>query len=191
MVWIRYTLQQRLFLYDCYVKRSSVRVCRRKFCRKFPGERIPSRTAVHKLINKVRVTGSLLDKKTGSPKLYVLTEEKLDEIGALIENSPGMSVNRVAQQCGIARATAAKAMKLLRIPEVQTPGNKMLKHSARMYRTQNKKKQNPTKKRRVAAESDTSSEVSKMHVFDDMTIRTESIDETHAEGENCVLGDLA
>ncbi|XP_069683630.1 uncharacterized protein [Periplaneta americana] len=59
------------------------------------------------------------------------------------------------------------------------------------HETQNKKKQNPTKKRRVAAESDTSSEVSKMHVFDDMTIRTESIDETHAEGENCVLGDLA
>jgi transposase len=78
---VRYTLEQRVFLYDTYVKYGSAGKSRRKFRRQFRGERVPSRQTIHNLVNKLRTTGFLIDKKT-KHKRRVLTEEKLDEIGA-------------------------------------------------------------------------------------------------------------
>jgi Fe2+ transport system protein FeoA len=78
---VRYTLDQRVFVYDTYVKYGSAGKCRRKFQRKFHGERVPSRQTIHNLVNKLRTMGFLIDKKT-EHKRRVLTEEKLDEIGA-------------------------------------------------------------------------------------------------------------
>jgi hypothetical protein len=60
---VPYTVGQRVFLYEPYVKCCSARKCRRKIRRKFPGITVPSTTGIHKLINKVWSTGSLLDKK--------------------------------------------------------------------------------------------------------------------------------
>ncbi|XP_021921561.1 uncharacterized protein LOC110830678 isoform X4 [Zootermopsis nevadensis] len=82
----KFTLQQRLFLYDSYVRYNSARKSQRKFGRKFPGVRIPTRYAIHYLVNKVRKTGVLRDSKP-KRRRRVLTEEKLDEIGALFEQS--------------------------------------------------------------------------------------------------------
>jgi hypothetical protein len=42
----RYTLEQRVFLYDTYVKYGSTRKCRQKFQHKFHDERVPSRQTV-------------------------------------------------------------------------------------------------------------------------------------------------
>jgi transposase len=78
---VRYTLEQRVFVYDTYVKYRSAGKCQRKFCHKFCGERVPSKKRIHNLVNKLRTTGFLIDKKT-KHKRRVLTEEKLDEIGA-------------------------------------------------------------------------------------------------------------
>jgi hypothetical protein len=77
MVW--YILEQRVFLYDTYVKYGSARKCRRKFRSKFRDERVPSREAIHNSMNKLR-TGLLTDKKQKHER-RVLTEEKLDDIG--------------------------------------------------------------------------------------------------------------
>jgi hypothetical protein len=60
---LRYTLEQRVFLYDVCVKYGSARTCRRKFQRKFHDERVPSRQTVHSLVNKLRTTGLLIDRK--------------------------------------------------------------------------------------------------------------------------------
>jgi hypothetical protein len=65
-------------VYDTYVKYESAGKGRRKFRRKFRGERVPSGQTIHNLVNKLRTTGFLIDKKT-KHKLRVLTEEKLDE----------------------------------------------------------------------------------------------------------------
>ncbi|KAJ4445528.1 hypothetical protein ANN_12208 [Periplaneta americana] len=43
--------------------------------------RIPSRSTIHDLVNKVKRTGSFLNKKRVQQR-RVLTEEKLDEVGA-------------------------------------------------------------------------------------------------------------
>jgi hypothetical protein len=79
-VW--YTLEQRAFLYDNYVKYGSVRKCQQKFQLKFCDERVPSRQTIHNLVNKqLRSTGLLIDKKQ-KYKCQMLTNEKLDDIGA-------------------------------------------------------------------------------------------------------------
>jgi hypothetical protein len=49
-------VEQRIFLYESYVKCGSAKKCRRKFSQKFPGTTIPSTTDICKLIKKVRCT---------------------------------------------------------------------------------------------------------------------------------------
>jgi transposase len=46
---------------------------------------------IYKLVAKFRATGSALDKKENK-KRHILTEEKLDEIGARLEASPKKSL---------------------------------------------------------------------------------------------------
>jgi hypothetical protein len=48
---------------------------RKKFRHKFPGITVPSASDIHELSNKVRSTGSLLDKKFAK-KRRVLTKDK-------------------------------------------------------------------------------------------------------------------
>jgi transcriptional regulator of NAD metabolism len=69
---IHSALKQLVFLNDTYVKYRSAGMCRRKFS----DERVPSREAIHNLVNKLRTTGPLIDKKT-KHKRRVLTEKKL------------------------------------------------------------------------------------------------------------------
>jgi transposase len=64
-------LEQCVFLYDTYVKYGSSGKCQRKF----RDERVPSRQTIHNLVNKLKTTGLLTDKKT-KHKRRVLTEEK-------------------------------------------------------------------------------------------------------------------
>ncbi|XP_069683792.1 probable ATP-dependent RNA helicase DDX52 isoform X1 [Periplaneta americana] len=111
---VEYTLEQRIFLYDTYVKCSSARQCQTNFHHKFPDVTIPSRTTVHNLVNKVRRTGSILNKKRVQER-RVLTEEKLDEIGARLENTPQKSLKCLAQETGISKSSAAVATKLLKL----------------------------------------------------------------------------
>jgi transposase len=93
---VRYTLEQRVFVYDTNVKYGSACKCRQKFRRKFRGERVPSRQTIHNLVNKLRTTGFLIDKKT-KHKRRVLTEEKLDEVGARLF-LPGIFEEQSLQQ---------------------------------------------------------------------------------------------
>jgi hypothetical protein len=53
---------------------------------KFSRNTVPSITCIHKLINKARSAGSLLDKKPAE-KCFVLTKEKVDVIWARLEHT--------------------------------------------------------------------------------------------------------
>ena len=66
-----------------------------------------SREAVRLLVNKFRETGSILDKKRNL-KQHVLTEQKLEEIGESLENSPQKSLRRLAQETDISKASAIR-----------------------------------------------------------------------------------
>jgi hypothetical protein len=97
---VRYTLEQRVFLYVTHVKYGSARKCRRKLRRKFREERVPSRQTIHNFVNKRRTTGLLIDKKQ-KHKRRVLTA-KLDNIGVdlniHIENHRNVSLKRLECQ---------------------------------------------------------------------------------------------
>jgi transposase len=101
------------------VKYGSAGKCRKKFRRKFNVERAPSRQTIHNLVNKVRTTGLLIDKKT-KHKRRVLTEEKLDEIGARLEHAPRKSLKHLAQETGVSKSSARTAIQLLKLKPYKT-----------------------------------------------------------------------
>ena len=72
-------------MYDKYVKTESCREVVRRFITHFPGVRSPHRDTMRNLVNKLRGTGSLLDKKR-SVKKRVLNEEKVNEISERLEH---------------------------------------------------------------------------------------------------------
>jgi hypothetical protein len=65
-------------------------------------------------VEKFKKTGSVLDKKKVRRR-FVLTEEKLDEIGAQMETCPSKSLHRLAVQSGVSKSSAHRAMKLLNL----------------------------------------------------------------------------
>jgi hypothetical protein len=78
---VQYTLKQRIFLYDSYVKYGSAW----KYRQKFHDERVPRRQTIHNLVNKLRTTGLIIKKQ--KHKRRALTEDELDDIGARPEHT--------------------------------------------------------------------------------------------------------
>jgi hypothetical protein len=112
---VRYSLKQHVFMYVTHVKYGFARKCQRKFRRQFRYERVPSRQTVRNLVNKLRTTRLLIDKKQ-KHKRRVLTEEKLDDIGARLEHTPRKSLKRLAQEVGVSKSSARTATQLLKPP---------------------------------------------------------------------------
>ena len=110
----RFTLEQRIFMYDTYVKTDSCRDVCRQFVQKFPGVSPPHRDTVRHLVLKLRETASL-NFKTPKQKRRILTEAKLDEIGAALERSPNKPLRRVSQEVGVSKSSAHTATKLLKL----------------------------------------------------------------------------
>jgi hypothetical protein len=106
---VKYTPEQRIFLYNSYVKRNP-----RRFCRRYPGVRIPASSMILRLVKKVRSTGSFLDKKYIRQNA-VLTEETPDETGARLEHSPHKSLARLTQQAQVSKTRAWRATKNLHL----------------------------------------------------------------------------
>jgi hypothetical protein len=104
---VRYTLEQRVFLYVTYVKKGSARNCRRKFQSKFCDERVLSSQTIHNLVNKLRTKRLLIDKKT-KHKRRVPTEEKLDDIGTRFDHAHRKSLKHLAQETGVSQSSAKR-----------------------------------------------------------------------------------
>jgi hypothetical protein len=85
--------------------------CRRKFGRKFLDERVSSRHKIHNLVNKLRTTGLLIDKKQ-KHKRRTLTVEKLDDIRARFENTSRKSLKCLAQETGVSKSSARTTTQL-------------------------------------------------------------------------------
>jgi hypothetical protein len=66
------------------------------------------------LLNKLRTTGLLLDKKQ---KHYhrVFSEEKLDDIGTKLEHTPRKSLKRLAQETGVSKSNTWTDTQLLKL----------------------------------------------------------------------------
>jgi transposase len=88
--------------------------CQQKFGHKFCDEKIPSRQTIHNLINKLRTMGLLIDKKQ-KHKHQVLTDEKLDDIGARLEHTSRKSLKHLAQETGVPNSSTEVATQLLKL----------------------------------------------------------------------------
>jgi hypothetical protein len=87
---VKYTFEQRIFLYDSYVKKKFYKSCKRSR-RRYPGVRIPASSTILRLVKKVRSTGSFLDKKYTRHNA-VVTEEMHDKTGDRLKHSPHKSL---------------------------------------------------------------------------------------------------
>jgi hypothetical protein len=94
---VQYTLEQRVFLYDTYVKYGSAGKYRRKFRRKFRDKEFTAHKKIHNLVNKLRTTRLLIDKKQKHTH-RVLTEEKVDDIEPHLNITPRKSLKYLAQE---------------------------------------------------------------------------------------------
>jgi hypothetical protein len=103
---LRYTLEPRVFLYETYVKYGSAKKCQQEFQHKFHHERVTSRQTIHNLVNKLQWTGLSIDKKQ-KHKRWVLSEEKLKDIGATLEYIPRKSMKHLAQETGVSKSSAS------------------------------------------------------------------------------------
>jgi hypothetical protein len=65
-------------------------------------------------MNKLKSTALLIDKKQ-KHKCRVLTEEKLDDIGARLEHSPRKPLKCLAQETGMSKSTSRTATQLLKL----------------------------------------------------------------------------
>ena len=121
-----FSTEQRIFIYESYVLTQSATKVRRRFEKRFPGVKIPSRATVHNLYNKFRATGSVEPKRQTRSR-SVLTEEELDDIGYRLEQSPGKSLRSLSQEVGISYGSVQKATKLLKLDPCRLsktqPGN--------------------------------------------------------------------
>ncbi|PNF33704.1 hypothetical protein B7P43_G11429 [Cryptotermes secundus] len=116
---VRYTLEQRVFLYETYVKHGSPTKCWQIFQSKFYDGRVPSRQTIHNLASKLRTTGLLIDKKQ-KHMVRVLTVEKLDRTGARLEHTPRKSSKPLAQETGVSNSSASKVTQLLKLRPFKT-----------------------------------------------------------------------
>jgi hypothetical protein len=110
---VRYTSEQRLFLYDTYVKYGYATKCRRRFQRKFRIVRLSSIQTIHTLVNKLKTMGLLIYKKQ-KHKRRVLTD-KLDAIGATLEHTPRKSLKRLDLEIRVSKSSARTATQLLKL----------------------------------------------------------------------------
>jgi transposase len=79
----------------------------------------PADKTIHNLLNKLRSTGLLTDKKQKHTR-RVLTEEKSDDIGARLEHTHRKSLKRLAQETGVLKSSARRATQLLKLRPYKT-----------------------------------------------------------------------
>ncbi|PSN33311.1 hypothetical protein C0J52_21231 [Blattella germanica] len=128
----QFSISHRVFIYDSYVRTESARTVTRLFKKNFPDVRVPHRRTVHFIVNKIRETGSLVNKRRRRRR-KVLTEETLNDIGKLLEKSTKTSFNDLSQQTGLSYGSVQRAMKLQMsstLEEVWTEATKNLSKAA-------------------------------------------------------------
>jgi hypothetical protein len=128
---MRHTTEQRLCLVQLYFKYESARKCRRKFQRKFTGEPVPSRQNIHNLVNKLKKTGSLPEKKTDR-KGTVQTEKTFVDIGARLETSPRKFLEMTSAGDGCFDIICTKGHKIVKLRPYKTTVVHALKYMIRL-----------------------------------------------------------
>ncbi len=108
------TKNQRIFLLEQYFHSYSYARCRLEFMRKFPGQDVPNKSSISRLVSKFRATGSVLNKERNRRR-HVLTPEKIDAIKELLTQYPSTSHRKAAAALNTTPSTVYSATKLLKL----------------------------------------------------------------------------
>ncbi|PSN32902.1 hypothetical protein C0J52_13322 [Blattella germanica] len=123
MMRITYSLEQRIFIYDCYVKKN---VYFKPFRTRNVIDKKPTRVKrvlteldevvyfLHHSPSKTLTLITTTDCRQPTRVKRVFTEEKLDNVDYFLQNSPSISHRRFSESTGIFKMSACKATKLLK-----------------------------------------------------------------------------
>jgi hypothetical protein len=94
----QWTLEHRMFVYDCYVRSGeSVTAVQREFRRRFNFRRqdsVPTRNTILRWITNLRTRGSIMKNKPPGPLRTVRTPDNVERIRQAVLRSPGRSARR-------------------------------------------------------------------------------------------------
>ena len=82
-----FSLRERVYIHNTYMKNRKSCSERRKFRIKFPIRRVPNPSTIRGLAKRFKETGCVKNRKVYRRR-HVLTEETLDEIGERLEHTP-------------------------------------------------------------------------------------------------------
>lgn len=100
------SFEERKFIVTNYSTFGSYTRFSRAFCKEFKTRHPPTYKTYKRVIEKFESTGSVQDKpRSGAPKTAT-TDEKIEEVRLLLQDSPGMSLTRVHLATGISVGSA-------------------------------------------------------------------------------------
>lgn len=109
-----WTLEQRIFAYDCFVKSGeSVTAVQRQFRRRFNVNRndsVPARDTILRWVNNLRTGGSIMKKKPPGRQRTVRTGENVERVREAILRSPRRSARRHAVALQISNRTVRRIL---------------------------------------------------------------------------------
>ena len=82
-----FSLRERVYIHNMYMKSRKSCSETRKFRIKFPGRPVPNPSTIRRLAKRFKETGSIKNRNVNRRR-HVLTEETLDEIGKRLEHTP-------------------------------------------------------------------------------------------------------
>ncbi|PSN48517.1 hypothetical protein C0J52_05930 [Blattella germanica] len=109
---MKYTVQQRVFIYATFIKTDSNKETRKCFKREFGAVPPPSNRAIQQIVAKFRETGSFED-DISLKQHRMLTEEKLDELCSKMGDLRKKTLADLALETGWSANTLRNAVKLL------------------------------------------------------------------------------
>ena len=109
-----FSLHERVYIHNTYMKSRKSCSVTRKFRIKFPEWLVPNPSTIRRLAKRIKETGSIKNRNVNSRR-HVLTEETLDEIGERLEHTPQKSLKRLSQKTGVSVSSVQRATKLLKL----------------------------------------------------------------------------
>lgn len=104
-----YSIEQRIFIVEEYVRTTSIRSVRVKFQEKYPRSGVPAKSTIQDLVKKWRTTGDVSNAKRDKQPT-VRTPEVVANIADVIGRSPTKSTRRLSQQTGISRTSCRRIL---------------------------------------------------------------------------------
>jgi hypothetical protein len=112
---MKHSVEQKLFIYDAFVRPSS----RRKCCRKYPDGTVSCKATIHTIVTKNNVLRHRCWTRRNLEK-DLSTEEKLHDSGTRLQASPKKPLRLLSLQCRLEKGTAHVGTKLLKLRPYRT-----------------------------------------------------------------------